>query len=118
MLTRLIFTNFIIVLGMGLPLLNGFRQRVRRSLSSKFKPQNEMVGRIGLVTKPLSQGHEGLIEVESELWLARLVARDGTGWPAELEIGTPVRIVEQRDLLLLVEPSAPEPQGWKVKDEG
>ena len=121
MLNWLIFIILIFVLATSLPLLSGFRRRARRNPApeaNKFKPQIEMVGRLALVTKPLSQGHEGLIEVEGELWLARLVARDGTGWPAELEAGSQVRVVEQRDLLLLVEPLPSEPQGWKLKDEG
>jgi membrane protein implicated in regulation of membrane protease activity len=96
-----------------LVLLGYFGKRSQQKPSEKYKPQLEMVGREAVVIRPLSQSHEGLIEVEGELWLARLPGRDGVNWPVELESGTRVRIVAQQDLLLLVEPLPTEPQGWK-----
>ena len=84
----------------------------------KLKPQIEMVGREAIVISPVGQGFRGTVKLEGELWLARLVAQDGKGYPAELESGSRVRVVEQHDLLLLVEPlPQATTQGWQEAAE-
>lgn len=97
---------------------NRFRWAARRlplPNPETLKPQIEMVGREALVITPLGQGYKGTVKVEGELWAARLLARDGADYPAELEAGARVRIVEQQDLLLLVEPlSDLRPRGWQT----
>jgi membrane protein implicated in regulation of membrane protease activity len=101
-----------------------FSQRKRQSRLpptpnlDKLKPQIEMVGREAVVTSPVGQGFRGTVKLEGELWLARLVAQDGKGYPAELESGARVRVVEQHDLLLLVEPlPQATPPGWQEAAE-
>lgn len=82
-------------------------------ITERLKPQIEMIGREAVVVSPVGQGFRGTVKLEGELWLARLVAEDGKGYPAELESGARVRVVDQQDLLLLVEPlPVNAPQGW------
>jgi membrane protein implicated in regulation of membrane protease activity len=97
--------------------LLGLAFGLARSLPSwnlnTLRPQIEMVGREARVMTSVGQGYRGTVKVEGELWAARLLAQDGTDQPAELEVGRRVRIVEQRDLLLLVEPLPEAPQIWE-----
>ncbi|NWJ98928.1 MAG: NfeD family protein [Chloroflexi bacterium] len=90
----------------------GSAQRLPYQNPKRPRPLIEIVGRNAVVMTPVGQGFRGTVEVEGELWAASLLAQDGRGQPTEIEVGRRVRIMEQRDLLLLVEPLPEAPLNW------
>jgi membrane protein implicated in regulation of membrane protease activity len=77
------------------------------------------LGHTGKVTQTVGQGRAGMIILEGELWQAEVLAQDGLGLPADIEIGQFVKVVKQEGLKLYVVPTATHSNyGWdKLNDE-